>query len=100
MVRITLSKITQVCWNSIFLSFGWFSAYSQLLADLHRTGNHGKILLRKLCYVYVHVHVDGDDGMGNKWEDIKERELSSLFTQCGRQHYTVGKRIGSWFSAP
>lgn len=58
--------------------------------------------LRKLCYVYVHVHVhvDGDDGMGNKWEDIKERELSSLFTQCGRQHYTVGKRIGSWFSAP
>lgn len=36
--------------------------------------------LRKLCYVYVHVHVhvDGDDGMGNKWEDIKERELSSL----------------------
>ena len=54
---------------------------------------------RKLCYVSVHVHVDGDDGMGNKWEDTKERELSSLFTQRGRQHYTVGKRIGSWFSA-
>lgn len=53
---------------------------------------------RKLCYVYVHV--DGDDEMGNKWDDKKERELSSVFTQHGRQHYTVGKRIGLWFSAP
>lgn len=56
MVRITLSKITQVCWNSIFLSFGWFSAYSQLLADLHRTGNHGKILLES-CVMYMYMYM-------------------------------------------
>lgn len=54
---------------------------------------------RKLCYVYVHEHVDGEDGMGNKWEDIKERELSSLFTQLQETLYS-GKENWSWFSAP
>lgn len=56
----------------------------------------GKFSQKVVC---VYVHVDGGDGMGNKWQDTGERKLfCPVYPTWEAALY--GERIGLWFSAP